>query len=242
MIKTRKPDYVTLSERFPQCDYVYLRGVKRGTQCVDPGNYDGRCCKHKYKNKDNNLPLSILKNLSLDDDLHDDPKIRAKENTERLKSDDILGDQIQSQDTHDNQKTSSSSIWNFTINTNTNYDSMTNEDKKRFKRFMNYVFSEEGILSFLTDIDNPNDPTANLDEPVKTDYYYENSSKNLLHSHGIIRLVHHGRYKLRYNDIRDIAKVMFGKAIHFNAQVHSDGPDPWEEYMKKCGIAGKITL
>lgn len=218
-----------LAARFPPCDYVYSRGLKRGLMCESPGNYGGRCCKHKVKDKSQpGNSMDQLKQLSAEE--------KKAENTDKLKEDPIFNDKVQ-----DAKPTSRSSVWTFTINTNTNYDNMNDDDKKRFKRFMSYVFDKEGIFDFVTDQESYDDPKKNIEE-VEIDYFFENSSKNLLHTHGFIKIIHHGYLKLRYGDIKEFAKIIFGKNLHMDFQAGTDAVTGWKNYMAKQGVAGKITL
>ena len=220
-----------LAFRFPPCDYMYSRGSKRGTLCDAMGNYDGKCCKHKAKpppEGGGENTIQRLKKMSLDD--------KKAANTEKLKDDPIFNDKVE-----EPKSKTKSSIWNFTINTNTNYDTMSADDKKRFKKWMANVFDEDSIFDYVTDQESYDDPKKNVDE-IKTDYYFENSGKNLLHAHGIIRILHHGYLRIRYNDIRDYAKIIFGKNLHIDMQASSDHVNAWENYMSKSGVAGKITF
>lgn len=216
----------------PYCDYVYVKGLKRGQKCTEFGRYNGKCCKHKPKYR---APAN-------EEDVEDavrSRKQRAAENTDKLRDDEIFNDDVR--EPIPSGPATKSSVWAVTINSNTDYDKMSDTDKKKFKKLVDFIFDENGILDFLTDMTSPDNPTNNIDE-LHYDHYFENSSKNLLHAHGIIRLRHHGHFKLEVNKIRALAKTMFGKNIHIDAPVSSDFVGSWESYMKKSGIHGRIDL
>jgi hypothetical protein len=165
----------------------------------------------------------------------EEKKIR---NTNLLLNDPIFNNGVKRQKKRAGERNSN---WNFTINSNSNYGKMTDQDKKLFKNFMNFVFDEDRILDYITDKESPSNSRKNIDK-VKIDFYYENSANNLLHAHGILRIKHHGFIRLRLNDIRQLARKIFGKNIHIDAPVNSDTNTSWENYMKKSGVAGKITI
>lgn len=209
------------------CDHVYIKGLKKGTQCTDFGRYNGKCCKHKPKEEPTGMKYKTA-------------KVRAAENTEKLRDDEIFNEDVRDA-VPEETAPQKSSVWTFTINSNTDYDKMTKSEKLKFKRFMKYVFDEESIFDFITDLQSPEDSRQNIDA-AGVDYYFENSSKNLLHAHGILRIKHRGHLRLELNKIRALAREIFGKNIHIDAPVGSDYIGSWENYMKKNGIAGKISL
>lgn len=215
-------------QQIPTCNYRFVKGAKAGVQCDQPGRYNGKCCRHKTK-----IPGSHAVNVS---SMVEEKKAN---NTEKLKEDEIFNDMVQEK--QPDEPKHKSSVWRFTINSNTDYDKMTKDDKLRFRRFMEYVFDENGIFDFLADLNSINDSRANVDE-MNIEYYFENSSKNLLHAHGILRIKHHGCFRLKLNEIRNLARTVFGKNIHIDAPVSSDYDTAWEEYIKKHGVAGKLTL
>lgn len=226
---------ISPSSSVPYCDYVFVKGLKRGQRCTDFGRYNGRCCKHKPKP----APASGGSNDLGDIVKQKRAREKAAENTQKLREDDIFNDDVREPIAPG--PAPKSSVWNITINSNTDYDKMSDGDKKKFKRLIDYIFDENGIFDYLTDMNSPEDPTKNIDD-MHTDYYFENSSKNLLHCHGIIRLHHHGHYKLEVNKIRALAKAQLGKNVHLDAPVTSDYVGSWEQYMRKLGVHGKIEL
>lgn len=221
----------------PFCDYMFIKGMKKGQRCTDFGKYQGRCCKHKRKASPEPKESSNIEDIVKS---KKSPKQKAVENTNKLRDDEIFNDNVRESANLDGPDPKSS-VWNITINSNTDYDKMPAADRKKFKRFIDYIFDENGIFDFLTDMNSPDDPTANI-ENMHSDYYFENSSKNLLHCHGILRLKHHGHYKLEVNKIRSLAKQMFGKNIHLDAPVTSDYVGSWENYMSKMGVRGKLDF
>lgn len=52
--------------RFPECGYVFQRGVKRGQKCTSAGKYEGKCCKHKPESKSEHQLDERLKDLVSD--------------------------------------------------------------------------------------------------------------------------------------------------------------------------------
>lgn len=219
----------------PICDYVFVKGLKKGQMCPDIGRYNGRCCKHKRKE------AKVEGGQDLKDLAEKKTKSRAKAkaNTDKLRDDEIFNENVREDKAEEPKERSS--IWNFTVNTNTDYDKMTADDKRKFKKFMSMVFDPDNIFDFITDLEALDDSKQNVDN-VEIDYYFENSSKNLLHAHGVIKIMHHGFLKLKLNEIRSMAKIVFGKAIHLDAPVSSNHQEVWQNYIAKAGIAGKLEF
>ena len=229
-------------EYYPQCQWVYTRGMKKGTQCPNSGNYEGRCCTHKGKlmkiignwedqdieeQHQSREPISPpeepktrkplipvrkvipVKKLT-DSEKEEDAAYKKKAKTELLKQDPIFNQQVAEEEPASNQK---SSVWKFTVNSNTIYEDMTKGEKTRFKTFMDTVFTPVKIMEFLVDSECPEDPTEDL-ESIEVDSYFEVGSKGFLHAHGIIRMIHHGYYTLQLNNIRKYGELKLGKKIH----------------------------
>ena len=151
-----------------------------------------------------------------------------------LSSDSVLGIDAPAKGTRGSEKKKPrSSVCAVTINLNKPYDGLSADEKARFKQFADYLFDKRNIVKYLTDQTNPSDPKKNIDN-LQLDYNFEvGRLHGLLHLHGLIRIQHHGFYRLRLNDIREVARRMFGHAIHLNAPVSGDPIAAWQAYMKK---------
>ena len=126
-----------------------------------------------------------------------------------------------------------SSVWLITINTNKAYSTMTEEDKKKFKRFADYLMSRSHFLQFLRDATSPTNPAANVDD-LQLEHKFEVGTKlDRLHLHGLAKLTHHGFYSLQANAIRDFARKALGYTINLQSPVSSDPTQAWRQYMSK---------
>lgn len=159
------------------------------------------------------------------------------DNTNLLREDPIFNKLVKHEKTKA-KVSERSSVFNFTINSNSSYSKMTNEDKLRFKNFIDYVFDEDRVLDFIYDRESPDNPRKNI-KRVAIDYYFENSGKNLLHVHGLVRIKHHGFLRTKLTELRAFARKVFGKNVHIDLKGETDFNTSWENYIKKGGIPGK---
>lgn len=118
------------------------------------------------------------------------------------------------------------SVYKITINTNVDYNKITDEQKSSFKKIAKYVFSNH-IKKYI--IFKKEGPILK----IKTDYRFEVSSKRLVHLHGIIHLTHKADIRLDYKIIKELLIKAFGSNMYMMFYVDTDKEKAWEEYMKK---------
>ena len=140
------------------------------------------------------------------------------------------------------QKKFNFSSFKITINTNKDFSQMTTSDKTKFKHFMEFVFSKERIPKYLEDAKSPEDSTANIVELVSEYYFEVGEEQHRLHSHGIVKLKHTGFYKLKTEQIRQLAKKIFGDSVYLNIIAGGNSEEAWSQYMKKSSAANKVDL
>ena len=119
---------------------------------------------------------------------------------------------------------------------------MTDAEKTKFKNFMEFVFSKEKVVKYLEDAKNITDATTNIVD-LESEFYFEvGSNQYRLHSHGIIKLKHTGFYKIKTEQIRQLAKKIFGDSIYLNIVASGNSEEAWLAYIKKSSGANKVDL
>lgn len=195
------------------CKFISTRGETKGNRCnLNPRQNSEFCHKHRNSN------AAKGKHIDNDDKLKNDPIFNKKK--EKVK----------------NERTS---VWSWTINSNTPYDKMNEEEKQRFKDFIDDTMEKDNIINYIEDKTSDN-PSANIDK-IKTDHYFEIGPMNgLLHAHGYTKITHHGFLRLKLNELRSDARAIFGKNIHFHFPVSSDHESLWQSYITKHNSASHV--
>ena len=140
------------------------------------------------------------------------------------------------------QKKFNFSSFKITINTNKDFSQMTATDKTKFKHFMEFVFSKEKVVKYLEDAKSPEDANTNIID-LESEFYFEvGGEQHRLHSHGMIKLKHTGFYKIKTEQIRQLAKKIFGESIYINIVASGNSEEAWSQYMKKSSAANKVDL
>src|ERR1700691_6609049 len=95
---------MTEVERFPDCNYVFMRGLNRGKRCRGIGKYEGgKCCRHKPKlnSREGDSDGSPRREETQEAPLPktaSKPEVKRSEkpmnNTELLKKDPIFNEQV----------------------------------------------------------------------------------------------------------------------------------------------------
>lgn len=207
------------------CKYVYAVGKYAGKQCdIRPGSGDF-CYKHK----------AIAAKTAA-----------RKVATEAIAADPIFGGK-QGQVAAAGPK-KRFSVFNCTINSQKNYSTMSDEEKTRFRDFVDWLFDPSGstALKFMTDQKAPPGESGQLLPgrgnivEAKAEHYFEVGDLGKLHAHGQIQVVHTGHITFHANRVRAAAKKILGYTIHWDCQATSDHARAYSEYMRKKVAAVKI--
>lgn len=185
------------------CKHIIEKGPKKNSICGKKPRDGGDRC-YRHKAK----PEKEKVNLA-DDPVFKDEKVVAKVPKTR------------------------SSNWAFTINSNQPFEKMTSDEKRNFKKFIEFIFTRENFVRYLHDQNSPDDSNKNIVE-FTCDYEFEAGDvKRMLHAHALIRILHSGFYNLRLNDIRALAFKIFKKNVHIYAPNIRDPTAAWGEYLAK---------
>lgn len=195
-----------------KCNHILTIGKNKGQNCEKNGihEFDGKkyCKKHLDKYKSN------------------------EGNTTTLENDPIFNEQFQ--EPKEQQDSTRKSIFNITVNSNKNYNNMTDDDKVKFKKVIEYLFHKDNIIKYLKDMSSPSDPTINIVD-LRTDYTFEvGGAMNRLHAHGYVDLTHMGMYQLNQSLMRTVVNRYLGSTVHLNIQAQkSPSRISWENYLNK---------
>ena len=156
-----------------KCKHIISIGKNKGNQCSKNGIHAFRG-EHYCK-----------KHIY---DIHS-----KKEDIKDINNDPIFNDKVDT-----NEPATRKSIFNITINTN----NMSDDEKRKFKQVVEYVFHKDNIIKYLKDMTKPEDATVNLVD-LQTDYAFEvGGSLNRLHVHGYVDVTHTGLYQLSQHLLR----------------------------------------
>lgn len=199
-----------------QCRYIYWKGPKKGSRCP----HRPRGSEYCYQHRETAEALSHRENRAVV--LNEDPIFNGAGQAPKPAA------------------VERTSIYHWTINSNQPYEKMTPEDKKKFKKYIEDLMTNDKILDYVTDKNAPDH--RNIDN-VKTDYYFEVSpTAGLLHAHGYVSIKHRGFITLRLNQLRADAQKLFGKNLHFHWPVSSDSEATWAAYIAKNSASNKLNL
>lgn len=196
-----------------QCNYFYNKGKNKGKQCN----------KHPYKNA---KYCSDHKDTSI-------AKHGNKEEIQNNAKNKLANDNVFSEDVNKPKQKQNKSTFLCTFNSNKVIDSLTDDDKKEFKKFISFIFNESNITDFL--MDRTSTPTEVIDN-MKIDYQFELSSDNRLHAHAYLDIDHHGCLTIRLNDIRELARKVLGYNIYVDCRIAKDPAAAWKNYINKNSI------
>lgn len=121
-----------------------------------------------------------------------------------------------------------------TINTNEQKKMMTETKIKNFDNAINYIFSEQHILSFLMDRNNEIITKDRINEIIFSDLKPELSNiKGALHWHVVLQIKH--TYKLAIDRIKISAffRKAFGKNVYINIRSSGDSFEKFISYSLK---------
>ncbi len=199
-----------------QCSFVINRGAKKGSQCSKRtrGQY---CYKHS---------TSVA--------------ARGVDKAAGVANDPIFqGPAAQKADVAAPEKLKSS-VYAITLNSNKPYDSMSDSDKQRFKQFVDWVCDENGGLYDYISDSTSDDPRENIKEVICEHYFESGSKLGLVHAHVYLSLVHTGHMRILLDDLRALAKKVFGEKI-FIGVIASSNPDvAYRTYIRKN--TGRVDL
>jgi hypothetical protein len=195
------------------CAYHYYKGAKKGTRCTT--HTRGQYC-HRHAG------CAAATGVDKSAAVANDPVFQAA--APSPKSEEKL----------------SSSVYAITINSNTAHDKMSEDDKVKFKHFVDYFCDQgQGMFDFLED-STADDPHENIKEIVCEHFYESGSKLGLVHAHVYLSIVHTGHYRILLDDLRALGKQVFGQRIFIGVMASSDPNTAWRNYLRKN--TGKIEL
>lgn len=193
-----------------QCNYFYNKGKNKGKQCD----------KHPYKNA---KYCSDHKDTAI-------AKHGNKEEVQQKQISKLANDNVFSEEIAKPAKKQNKSLFLLTLNTNKVLDTLSDDDKKEFKKFMEFVFNPDNFTDFL--MDRTSTPAEVIDD-MKLDYQFELSSDGRLHTHAIADINHSGCLTIRLNDIRELARKILGYNLYIDCRIGRDTASAWKAYMVK---------
>ena len=194
-----------------KCDYILTIGKNKGNHCPYNGihthNDQVYCKKHLDKFK------------------------RDETQTNTINNDPVFKDNFEP--TEEQVKTKKS-IFNITINSNKNYYNMTDQEKLKFKKVIEYLFYQDNLKNYLKDMSNPTNPLENIIN-MRSDYKFEVGDKlSKLHVHGIIDITHNGFYQIKTQLMRTVLNRYLDSNVHLNIQAQkSASSSAWDRYINK---------
>lgn len=223
---------------FPQCKYIYSRGKNERKRCnVAPHKGRDYCSAH-HRQLQNRLRNQQIADTALSNDtvfanLQGGANTKVPKDFGRPKGSNL---RIQSTDNR-------FSVWMITINTGKSYEMMSFDEKTKFKMFCQYLFGEqEGIINFMTDGGNVEDPRENLLN-CDTQYYFEIGPKyQKLHCHAVVRCEHTSYYQINLANIRELSRRIFGYALYLNVIASNDPVQAMINYASKKQSRNIIDL
>lgn len=196
------------------CQFKFKIGAKRGTEC-------GK----KLSKKSAEYCTFHIRDIAR----------TGKLKTNATISDDVVFNNTPAPDIKNRKE--KKSIFNITINSNKNYYNMTAEDKTKFKRLIDYLFtgSQPNILKYLFDATEPTNPMTNIINFHSGATFEVANSNHRLHSHATLEITHNGFYQIRAPDLRTIINKFLGYVCHINisSQKISTNSSAWADYMRK---------
>lgn len=217
------------------CRFVCVKGPNRGQRCqIRPRN--GEFCSKHATSK---IAVEAIK-PQLPIDPEEVVETIKDRHTVNLLADPILGDgavevvdggAVKKPKKGQRKLKEKSTVIMVTLNSNQPLGSMDDKAKTAFKELAAQIFDGNGPVEFLSDRthDNPADVIKSIDSK----YHFEVSAANLLHLHGIIKIVHTGFLKWHANKVRDLAISMLGHNVYLNSPISSDPVHSWEQYIAK---------
>ena len=191
-----------------RCNHVFWKGKDRGQQC--PRMTKGQKC-HKHKECQ-------------------DESVEKEEKAAKLQTDDVFGNDEQ---TEAHKGKLRSSIYLITINSNKTLESLSIAEKKRFKDFVDFVFTDENLKENYI-VDNNGMDVNEITESLEIEYHFEVSPKNnRLHCHIYINIQHRGHISFRIDEIRGLANKVFPDKIYISFSVSSDPTIAMKNYTRK---------
>lgn len=198
-----------------RCGYLHYKGKNRGKPC-ERMTKEERCHKHK--------------NCSTDKSVN-------KDGTNRLADDPVFADLAPAKNAGPKVK---SSVFLVTFNRNKTLESMSDEDKKKFRDYIDFVMSKENLLTHYLKDTNGADLNAVI-RNIDVERSFELShDAGLLHAHVYINIQHNGHLTLNIPDMRALARKIFGENIHINVQATSDPTIGYLNYTRKTGTAVEL--
>jgi len=192
-----------------RCSHIFWRGKERGQQCsrMTKGQ---KCHKHKGCQDDS---------------------VAANEKVAKLQSDEVFGSNNEDQAIPKGKL--KSSIYLITINSNKTLESMSSAEKKQFKDFVEFVFSQDNLKDNYI-VDNHGLDVNGIIESFELESHFEVSPKtNRIHCHIYINIQHRGHISFRIDDIRALAAKIFPDKIYISFSVSSDPTIAMKNYTRK---------
>ena len=199
-----------------QCAYVFGRGNRRGKRCEVHTKHKW-CTDHKTT-------------------------AQAKGGTKAaaLQADPILGSGAGGNAPTTPPEKLNSSVYAITINRNKTLNQLSDGEKRKFREFIEYVCDQEqGLYDYVHD-STTDDPRENIREVICEHFFEAGSLNGLVHAHIYLSIVHTGHIRLLVEDIRALARRVFGESIWVQVSATSDPAVAYRNYIRKG--TGKVSL
>lgn len=192
---------------YETCKHVFKTGARKGQMCGKRGKHvDGTCSDH-FGAKKKPRETSLV-----NDEVFGTPGAVAAPKAPKTKS----------------------SVWLITLNSQKDINVMSNDQKRMFKDFAEWVFDKDRFAQFyLKDMNSPADPTKNI-KSLDIKYQFEvGNEQGRLHIHALVNLKHTGMYRFEANKLRTFAKTALGYGVYLDSPVRSDEVSAMDEYVNK---------
>lgn len=124
----------------------------------------------------------------------------------------------------------------FTINSQKDASKLSDEDRNKFKSFINKYLLSDDVFQFFTDDNSKDNVKKNIVSVEQKGEIEIGNKVNRYHAHAIIKIEHTGFFHFQPNKFRDFAKKELGYTIHLDSKFGSETSRIWEQYMAKSKL------
>ena len=119
----------------------------------------------------------------------------------------------------------------FLLNLNERFATMSEERKQMFRDFATNHFQRYDIMLYFHDRESPENPLENVDA-LRIEWVPRvGPVSGKLFLCALVAIKHHGHFTFRANDLREIARDIFGHAIYLSSSVSFNKQKKWDNYL-----------